>query len=151
MASAWFDDNVKPLISGYETGQRQTFIRSTAGTGRARNRRVRSDAPYSVTAVMLLTERQFRLFEAWWRAPVSGAGDGQNEFLMPVRTAAGGAAQLAALATAGYSEQYVAQHWRVTLPVQLVERPQYGGDVYEYDPESITYADAFDVAMTLED
>lgn len=150
MPNAWFDDTVTPMLDGYHPEQAQTFITSEFVTGRRRNRKRYTTAPFTLSASFVVDYAKMRLFEAWFRSSV-GANDGLSSFNMPVKLPAGGNIQSECRVIQGYGmEPYGPFMYRINMAVEFVERPQFAGEDYQYNPSFIEFADVFDNAVNVE-
>ena len=150
MANAWFDTTVKPLIEGHSITQGQGFISSQYTTGRTRNRRIYSTAPFSATVYFLCTDAQARLFESWFKSDL-GAGDGGLVFQMPVGTPTGRSDSYECKATNIYTiEVNGPRRFKISMSVELTQSPQFAGEYYSYYPDLILYADVFDLTVNQE-
>lgn len=149
MTNAWFDSTVKPMLEGFMADQMPTFITSEYATGRRRNRKLYSAAPYDTAQYFKLDAGQYRLFCAWWQAS-TGANYGQAEFMMPCHLSES-VTERAVKAVGMYTADKMGPYcWRVGIQANLIESPHFTGEDYGFYPELVRYPVVFDYAVNQE-
>lgn len=149
MANAWFDDSVTPELDGFSTNQQPTFITSEYASGRRRNRKLYTAAPYDTAQSFVMNPGQYRVFCSWWQAS-TGADYGQAEFFMPCHISESVGNWVVRPVGMYSAEKHGPNMWRVSINANLIESPHFSGDYYDYYPELIEFAGVFDLAINRE-
>lgn len=113
-----------PLISSGQISLAPTYERVQFDAGNSRNVPGRDSVPEYRTLQFLMTNEQLAIFTLWYRGE---AANGAKNFNLEVRTELGLINQECKFAASGTSTPYTREpissnHWRLTFPVEYVER-----------------------------